>query len=160
MNGTIINEHSPISTGPSTRARKSPVSPRQLAFPVTQWWFQTLTHSVSPPLPQSRHSQKIAVPPKSQADPHLGFGSILSCLLNNLILSILCTLLSLQSHLCCSSPKAFRHTQGPHLEDNSSWILCPALPLATFLSLYNQCLKDLPILAGPRAYLPASDHPP
>lgn len=33
---TSIQEQPPISTEPSTQARKTPISPRQLAFPVTQ----------------------------------------------------------------------------------------------------------------------------
>lgn len=38
------------------------------------------------------------MPPKFQDNPHLGFVSILSCLLNNRILSNLSTLLFLESH--------------------------------------------------------------
>ena len=105
---TILIIHSPVSVEPSTQ---SSASSRQLTFLVMQWWFQTLTHSAYLPFPQSWHSQKIAMPPKFQVNTHLGFVSILSCLLNNRILLIWSTLL-FSIIYAGSFPKGSKHTQG------------------------------------------------
>ena len=43
MQTTILNEWSLTPTELSSQAGKSSISSRQLAVPVSQWWFQTLT---------------------------------------------------------------------------------------------------------------------
>ena len=43
MQTTILNEWSLTPTELSSQAGKSSISSRQLAGPVSQWWFQTLT---------------------------------------------------------------------------------------------------------------------
>lgn len=152
---TILHEQAPISSEPSTQARKSSISPRQLAFPIMQWWFQTLTHSIYLPFPQSQHSQKIAMPPKFQANTPLGFVSILSCLLKNLLLSILSTLLFSISSLLAPSQKDLNMHKALQLKDN---LLDPVSPSSYFPFPRSQCSKGLPKLAVP-SYLPATHHP-